>query len=242
MMKRKGIVLQRAIPGKSRLCDIDEDDEICTDSDVTVLLVDLNPTSQPVAIAITSSTIMDCAQNIEAGDIMEINIPILFEKKADADNLALNKTDIQVLSEFCTIKKWKEEERAIETFITKVDTMIKALEQHFGIEPNELGYVFHARFNDRGRQFTSTSYVYNGESYCTAYVVADEFRMKIVEPSVCKSIACLLASYYIWDTNYPKAYKNAMEYIDHEVLGTVMKENPTIDKFIRDRDRTRLHE
>lgn len=97
MMKGKGIVLQRVIPGKSRVCDIEEDDEICTDSDVTVLLVDLNPTSQiPVAIATTSSTIMDCAQNIETGDIMEIDIPILFEKKADADNLALNGTDVQV--------------------------------------------------------------------------------------------------------------------------------------------------
>lgn len=37
----------------------------------------------------------------------------------------------------------------------------------------------------------------------TAYVVADEIKMKIDEPSVCKSVACLLASYYVWDTNYP---------------------------------------
>jgi len=42
-----------------------------------------------------------------------------------------------------------------------------------------------------------------------AYVVADE--IKIVEPSVSKSIACLLASYYVWDTNYSSAYKNTME-------------------------------
>jgi len=46
---------------------------------------------------------------------------------------------MQVLYEFCTIRKWKEEERAIETFITKVDAMIKVLGQHFGIEQNELG-------------------------------------------------------------------------------------------------------
>lgn len=45
---------------------------------------------------------------------------------------------MQVLSEFCTIKKWKEE-GAIETFITKIDAMIEALGQHFGIELNELG-------------------------------------------------------------------------------------------------------
>jgi len=75
-----------------------------------------------------------------------------------------------------------------------------------------------------------------------AYVVVDEIKMKIVEPSVSKSIACLLASYYVWDTNYPSAYKNTMEYIDHEVLGTVMKENAAIDKFIRDRNRTRSYE
>jgi len=30
-----------------------------------------------------------------------------------------------------------------------------------------------------------------------AYVVADKIKMKIVEPSVSKSIACLLASYYV---------------------------------------------
>jgi len=46
---------------------------------------------------------------------------------------------MQVLYEFCTIRKWKEEEGAIETFITKVDAMIKVLGQHFGIEHNELG-------------------------------------------------------------------------------------------------------
>lgn len=71
----------------------------------------------------------------------------------------------------------------------------------------------------------------------TAYVVADEIKVKIDEPSVCKSVACLLASYYVWDTNYPNAYKNTLEYIDREVLGTVIKENATIDKFIRDRNR-----
>lgn len=62
---------------------IDEDDEIYTDSDVKVLLIDLNPTFQ-APVAITSSAIMDYAQNLEAGDVMEIDIPIELEEKADA--------------------------------------------------------------------------------------------------------------------------------------------------------------
>jgi len=60
--------------------------------------------------------------------------------------------------------------------------------------------------------------------------------MKIVESSVSKSMACLLALYYVWDTNYLNAYKNTMEYIDHEVLGTIIKENAAIEKFIRNRN------
>ena len=45
---------------------------------------------------------------------------------------------MQVLFEFCTLKKWKAE-GAVDTFITKIDTMIETLGQHFDIEQNELG-------------------------------------------------------------------------------------------------------
>jgi len=71
------------------------------------------------------------------------------------------------------------------------------------------------------------------EGIASAFVVADtHIRVKIPEPTVAKTIMCLLASYYIWDTTYPLAYANVMGFIDHKVLGTVVK-NQTIQKFIR---------
>ncbi|KAG5344384.1 NU1M oxidoreductase, partial [Acromyrmex heyeri] len=44
------------------------------------------------------------------------------------------------------------------------------------------------------------------EGGIAAYIVADEIKMKIFQPSVCKSVACLLASYYVWDTKYPNTF------------------------------------
>jgi len=95
MMQGKGIVLQKVIPEKNRLCDIEEEDKISSNSDITVLLVDLNPTFQS-AVSTTSS----CTTS-EAGDIMEINInniPILFEE--EADNLVSDKTDVRIFIQF----------------------------------------------------------------------------------------------------------------------------------------------
>jgi len=78
-MQGKGIVLQKVIPEKNRLCDIEKEDKISSDSDITVLLVELNPTFQSAVFTTSSCT------TSEAGDIMEINInniPILFVKNA----------------------------------------------------------------------------------------------------------------------------------------------------------------
>jgi len=44
MIQGKGIVLQKVIPQKNRLCDIEEEDKISNDNDISVLLVDFNPT------------------------------------------------------------------------------------------------------------------------------------------------------------------------------------------------------
>ncbi|XP_024868231.1 uncharacterized protein LOC112452328 [Temnothorax curvispinosus] len=71
------------------------------------------------------------------------------------------------------------------------------------------------------------------EGVASAFVVADtNIRVKIPEPTVTKTVICLLASYYVWDTTYPLAYSNVMGFIDYKVLGTVSK-NQRIQKFIR---------
>ncbi|XP_011068820.1 PREDICTED: uncharacterized protein LOC105154794 [Acromyrmex echinatior] len=138
-------------------------------------------------------------KNLESEHIMEMDIndiPFIIQEQTDAtNNLALDKTDVQVLFEFCINIKKRKEEGATETFIAKINITIEVLMQHFGIEQNELGYVFYTKFNDCRRRFTSTSFVHNGGRYC--YIVADEIRMKIFQPSVCKSVACLLTSYYV---------------------------------------------
>ena len=105
-MKGKGIVLQKAIPGKSRLCDIEEE-EISTESDITVLLIELNPAFSTSLPVVTTSSTMICTQNLESEHIMEMDIndiPFIIQEQTDAtNNLALDKTDVQVRYYFMVI-------------------------------------------------------------------------------------------------------------------------------------------
>lgn len=74
-----------------------------------------------------------------------------------------------------------------------------------------------------------------GKKISTAYLVADEgVRIKIENPSVDKTLMCLLASYFTWDVAYPLAYVNAMEYLESEIVRPVAKIKPSVQKFIRD--------
>lgn len=71
------------------------------------------------------------------------------------------------------------------------------------------------------------------QGVASAFIVADtNVRVKIPKPTVAKSIVCLLAAYYVWDTTYPIAYANIMKFIDFMVLGTTVK-NQTVEKFIQ---------
>ncbi|XP_032690639.1 uncharacterized protein LOC116853616 [Odontomachus brunneus] len=110
------------------------------------------------------------------------------------------------------MQKWKEEEGAVEAFIRKVDAMIETLGQHFGIKQNELGKAqIVLRLNEcvRNKKLKKNSPLFlvkeamsstqdlmtvEGDSprlvmftmegaIAAAYVVADEIRMKIVEPT-----------------------------------------------------------
>ncbi|XP_034944007.1 uncharacterized protein [Chelonus insularis] len=78
----------------------------------------------------------------------------------------------------------------------------------------------------------------NEDDIETAYIVADpEINMKIEKPSIKKIIMVLLAAYYVWDVTYPKPYRNILEYLDHEVIGTpIDRKNVVLLKFIRQRD------
>lgn len=91
IIKEKGIVLQKAIPGKSRLCDIEEE-EISTESDITVLLIELNPAFSTSLPVVTTSSTMICTQNLESEHIMEMDIndiPFIIQEQVDANNLTL---------------------------------------------------------------------------------------------------------------------------------------------------------
>ncbi|KAH0540011.1 hypothetical protein KQX54_011141 [Cotesia glomerata] len=70
-----------------------------------------------------------------------------------------------------------------------------------------------------------------------AFIVADtNVRVQVSNPTVPKVVATLLAAYYVWDTVFPKQYLNMLEYIDSEVLGTIIKKNQVLLKFIRKRE------
>lgn len=71
----------------------------------------------------------------------------------------------------------------------------------------------------------------------SAYIVADEIKVKIPQPTVCNVIAGLLSVYYVWHVEYPISYSNILEYIEHEILTTSLKSRSTVVmKFIRDCD------
>lgn len=70
-----------------------------------------------------------------------------------------------------------------------------------------------------------------------AFIVADiNVRVQVSSPTVPKVVATLLAAYYVWETVFPKQYLNMLEYIDSEVLGTMIKKNQVLLKFIRKRE------
>ncbi|KAH0540122.1 hypothetical protein KQX54_013077 [Cotesia glomerata] len=70
-----------------------------------------------------------------------------------------------------------------------------------------------------------------------AFIVADtNVRVQVSNSTVPKVVATLLAAYYVWDTVFPKQYSNMLEYTDSEVLGTIIKKNQVLLKFIRKRE------
>lgn len=74
----------------------------------------------------------------------------------------------------------------------------------------------------------------NDEVAASFIVAQEEIKVKVTNPTVSKCVACLLAVYYVWNSEYPKSYLNTMRYIDHAVLGTV-PDNRCVEKFIRDK-------
>ncbi|XP_025997041.1 uncharacterized protein LOC105204165 isoform X2 [Solenopsis invicta] len=75
------------------------------------------------------------------------------------------------------------------------------------------------------------------EEIASAYIVADEIKVKIPQPTVHKVIAGLLSGYYVWHMECPKSYANILEYMEHEILSTSLKSRSTVlMKFVRDCD------
>lgn len=66
-----------------------------------------------------------------------------------------------------------------------------------------------------------------------ARVVHGKIQVDIPDPTVAKSVTCLMSSYYAWRVKYPPAYEQALTYLDCEILekSTNLK---GIEKFIRD--------
>lgn len=75
------------------------------------------------------------------------------------------------------------------------------------------------------------------EQITMAYLVADaEVKIEIYQPTVEKIIAVLFASYYVWNRQFPAAYSNLLNYLNHEFLKVPIS-SATIKKFIRSCDR-----
>lgn len=77
--------------------------------------------------------------------------------------------------------------------------------------------------------------VYTTETIiAVAYVVAEEhIQMKIENPTIQTTVMCLLATYFAWDTAYPPAYINTLQFLESEIIRHVPKLKPTVEKFIR---------
>lgn len=45
-------------------------------------------------------------------------------------------------------------------------------------------------------------------------------------------LTCIVGTYYVWHTEFPMAYRNVLEYLDHQIFGT-KNNNQTVLKFIQ---------
>ncbi|KAK0071641.1 hypothetical protein PV326_001015 [Microctonus aethiopoides] len=52
-----------------------------------------------------------------------------------------------------------------------------------------------------------------------ALLMVDQNSMKIENPSMEKIVATLLAAYYVFHIQFPKPYRNILEYFDHKIIG-----------------------
>lgn len=67
-----------------------------------------------------------------------------------------------------------------------------------------------------------------------AKVVAGGIRVNIPKPcTVCKALKTLLASYYVWNVQYPPGHELTLAYLDSEILKSGAKK-ASLKKFIRD--------
>lgn len=70
-------------------------------------------------------------------------------------------------------------------------------------------------------------------SIAQAYVVAGPATVEIEEPTVCKVLKGLMASYYVWNVEYPGAYSTCLSYLDQEILNTPQGKTAVV-RFTRD--------
>lgn len=72
-------------------------------------------------------------------------------------------------------------------------------------------------------------------SIVRALIVADKtVRVDIPNPTTAKSLACLIACYFAWHTDYPPAYKQMLSILEYAIFGTTTTTVKGIEKFFRD--------
>lgn len=77
-------------------------------------------------------------------------------------------------------------------------------------------------------------HTYEGE-LASAYIVAGGgMKVKVFNPTTSKALVALVAAYYAWDVNYPKAYQKTLDFLDFKLCGTRLPCKSNVKNFVRD--------
>lgn len=68
-----------------------------------------------------------------------------------------------------------------------------------------------------------------------ARVVASSMEVEIANPTVVKALQVLLASYYVWNVQYPPTHLSVLSYSDAEIIETLATKT-VVKKLIRNID------
>lgn len=84
-----------------------------------------------------------------------------------------------------------------------------------------------------GDGFRAILFVDKQENLTQSFIVADkDVTWEIKKPTVTKTLAVLLACYFTFHREYPISYRNALQFLAHEIFKSDMKSN-VAQKYLR---------